>query len=197
MKRKKTAEQFSETFNAKDSEKIYPFCISLVSSSLKELENKWINKISNISISNKNIIKILFSLLNYQIILIQQISKYYNLYLYNSDEDNIKLIEQIININNELMNKKIESIINNKSNTKMNNEQNNRDYIYKRNRNKAFRNVNCNCNEKKCKINKKKDRTKKEENRNSVILSHIKRGRGKSINKLNLNNIVINTHTTN
>ena len=197
MKRKKTAEQFSETFSTKDSEKIYPFCISLVSSSLKELENKWINKISNISISNKNIIKILFSLLNYQIILIQQISKYYNLYLYNSDEDNIKLIEQIININNELMNKKIEAIINNKSNTKMNNEQNNRDYIYKRNRNKAFRNVNCNCNEKKCKINKKKDRTKKEENRNSVILSHIKRGRGKSINKLNLNNIVINTHTTN
>ncbi len=202
MKRKKSNEQFSETFS-RDSEKIYPFCISLVSSSLKDLENKWNNKNNNISKSSQNVIKILFSLLNYQIILIQQISKYYNLYLCNSDEDNIKFIDQIISINNELMNKKIEEIINinlktvqtNNCNNKISNEQTNRDYIYKKNRNKVFRNISC--NEKKRKILKINAQIKKVEKKNNDIISNFSNlMMAKNINKLNLNDIVINTHTT-
>ncbi len=111
MKSQISNEQLSDSFSTKQSEKIYPFCISLVSSSLKELENEWNQKIEN-NKSKKNIIHSLFSLLNFQILLIQQISKYYNLYLYNSDEDNMKLIKQIININKDLINKKIDTIIN-------------------------------------------------------------------------------------
>ena len=111
MKSQISNEQLSDSFSTKQSEKIYPFCISLVSSSLKELENELNQKIEN-NKSKKNIIHSLFSLLNFQILLIQQISKYYNLYLYNSDEDNMKLIKQIININKDLINKKIDTIIN-------------------------------------------------------------------------------------
>ena len=113
-------EQISESYSTKESEKIYPFCISLVSSSLKELQNEWNKKINN-NKSKKNIIQLLFSLLDYQILLIQQISKYYNLYIYNLDEDNIKLIKQTININKELMTKKIKTIVNYNSNEKNNN----------------------------------------------------------------------------
>ena len=111
MKNKISNEQISESFSTKESEKINGFCISLVSSSLKDLENEWYKKINN-NKSKRDIIQSLFSLLYYQILLIQQISKYYNLYVNNLDEDNIKLINQIINISKELMNKKIKRIIN-------------------------------------------------------------------------------------
>ena len=111
MKNNFLNEQLSESFTTKDSEKIYEFCISLVSSSLKELENEWNQKINNNEFK-KNIIESLFSLLYYEILLIRQILKYYNSYINNLDEDNIKLINQIINISKELMNKKINSIIN-------------------------------------------------------------------------------------
>ena len=111
MKNNFLNEQLSESFTTQDSEKIYGFCISLVSSSLKDMENEWIQKINNNEFK-KNIIQSLFSLLYYEILLIKQISKYYNLYINNLDEDNIKLINQIINISKELMNKKIKSIIN-------------------------------------------------------------------------------------
>ena len=126
-------EQISESFSTKESEKIYGFCISLVSSSLKDLENEWYKKINNNKFK-KDIIQSLFSLLYYQILLIQQISKYYNLYVNNLDEDNIKLINQIININKELMNKKIKTIINID----------------------LYRNTNTNTNEKYNKINEEK-----------------------------------------
>ena len=111
MEKQITNDQFSESISNKESDRIYPFCITLVSSTVKELENEW-NKIINNNNNQKKVIQSLFSLFNYQILLIQQISKYYNLYIYNSDEDNLKLIEQIININKELMNKKISNIIN-------------------------------------------------------------------------------------
>ena len=100
----------SEFYNSKEQEKIYPFCISLVTAQLNEIENDWIKRINN-NIAKKNLIQLLFSLLNYEIVLIQQISKYYNLYICNLEEDNIKLMNQIISINRELMNKKIKAII--------------------------------------------------------------------------------------
>ena len=111
MKSHASNEQLSDSISTKQSEKIYPFCISLVSSSIKELENEWNSKLNNNN-SKKKIIKSLFSILNFQILLIQQISKYYNLYIYNSDEDNINIIKQIINLNKDLINKKIGNIIN-------------------------------------------------------------------------------------
>ncbi len=237
MERKKSNEQFSDTSSTRESEKIYPFCISLVSSLLKELENEWVNKLNNIGISNNNIIQLLFSLLNYQILLIQQISKYYNIYLYNSDEDNIRFIDQIVEINKELINKKIKRIINislnivsnEKSNninlnnnknineekmlnykiTNLNNETNNtiineqiqincnsdynRDYSYKDLGNKTYKNLGF--NEKKNKIVKKKGNKNKEENKNCSTLSNITRE--KNINKLNLNDMIINTQSKN
>lgn len=118
MKKEAFSEETSETFINNDSDKIYPYCISLVVAALKEIEKFWIEKINNNQTEN-TIIQNLFSLLNYEILLIQQISKYYNLYIYNSDEDNIKLINQIIGINKELMNAKIKRIINAYSNTKV------------------------------------------------------------------------------
>ena len=116
----KSNEQNSDSYTTKESDIIYPFCVSLVSSTLKELQRDWIKQINNNKIK-KDMIQLLFSLLNYQILLIQQISKYYNLYIFNLDEDNMKLINQIININKELMNKKIKSIINYNLNQKENN----------------------------------------------------------------------------
>ena len=117
MKKEVFNEEISESFFKNDSEKIYPYCISLVATTLKEIETFWIGIINN-NTTEKTLIQTLFSLLNYEILLIQQISKYYNLYMYNSDEDNIKLINQIISINKELMNKKIRRIINEYSNSK-------------------------------------------------------------------------------
>ena len=237
MERKKSNEQFSDTSSTRESEKIYPFCISLVSSLLKELENEWVNKLNDIGMSNNNIIQLLFSLLNYQILLIQQISKYYNIYLYNSDEDNIRFIDQIVEINKELINKKIKRIINislnivsneknnninpnnnknineekmlnykitklhNETNNKIINEQiqincnsnSNRDYSYKDIGKKTYKNFGY--NEKKNKIVKIKDIKKKEENKNCSTLSNITIE--KNINKLNLNDMIINTQSKN
>ncbi len=110
MKKHLLKEDVSEFYNSKEQEKIYPFCISLVTAQLNEIENDWIKRINN-NIAKKNLIQLLFSLLNYEIVLIQQISKYYNLYICNLEEDNIKLMNQIISINRELMNKKIKAII--------------------------------------------------------------------------------------
>lgn len=118
MKKEAFSEDISESFSNNDSDKIYPYCISLVTTTLKEIEKFWIGKINN-NTTEKTIIQTLFSLLNYEILLIQQISKYYNLYMYNSDEDNLKLINQIISINKELMNEKIKRIINAYSNSKV------------------------------------------------------------------------------
>ena len=118
MKKEAFIEEISESFSNNDADKIYPHCISLVTTTLKEIEKFWIGKTNN-KTTEKTIIQSLFSLLNYEIILIQQISKYYNLYIYNSDEDNIKLITQIISINKELMNGKIKKIINAYSNSKV------------------------------------------------------------------------------
>ena len=192
-------EQISDSFSSKESDKIYPYCISLVTSSLKELENEWNKKIKN-NKTKKGIITSLFSLLNFQILLIQQISKYYNLYIYNSDEDNIKLINQIVNINKDLMNKKINAIINlnKEKNEKINEEKifnykiskfnNNNNEIknsniikdisnsYKktkikinRNRKKEF-NTNLEyVDNKKNKIIKFKKNNNKEENNNSIL----------------------------
>ena len=118
MKKEAFSEEISESFSNNDSDKIYPYCISLVATTLKEIEKFWIEKTKK-NTNEKTLIQTLFSLLNYEILLIQQISKYYNLYIYHSDEDNIKLINQIISINKELMNEKIKKIINTCSNSKV------------------------------------------------------------------------------
>ena len=77
MKKEAFSEETSETFINNDSDKIYPYCISLVVAALKEIEKFWIEKINNNQTEN-TIIQNLFSLLNYEILLIQQISKYLN-----------------------------------------------------------------------------------------------------------------------
>ena len=126
MEKNQLKEEVSEFYNSKEQEKIYPFCISLVTAQLNEIENDWLKRINN-NITKKYLIQLLFSLLNYEIVLIQQISKYYNLYICNLEEDNIKLMNQIISINRELMNKKIKAIINtslNSNEKKNNNDQN-------------------------------------------------------------------------
>lgn len=123
MKKHLLKEDVSEFYNSKDQEKIYPFCISLVTAQLNEIENDWLKRINN-NITKKNLIQLLFSLLNYEIVLIQQISKYYNLYICNLEEDNIKLMNQIISINRELMNKKIKAIITTCLNSNENNNNN-------------------------------------------------------------------------
>ena len=53
-------QQISDSFSSKESDKIYPYCISLVTSSLKELENEWNKKIKN-NKTKKGIITSLFS----------------------------------------------------------------------------------------------------------------------------------------
>lgn len=223
MKKQLSNDQFSESLSTKESERIYPFCISLVSSSIKELENEW-NKAINNNNSKKKIIQSLFSLLNYQILLIQQISKYYNLYIYNSDEDNLKLIKQIININKELMSKKISTIISvnscskekkekiyeenilnykiSKFNQNIKNGNNNK---IKNNANsyginKIINNNNKNAFNKKSEYNKTKHKVKEngniEEINNGSIVSSQNKNFEKKItkNKLNLNDILINNN---
>ena len=129
MKKHILKDDVSEFHISKEQEKIYPFCISLVTAQLNEIENDWLKRIKN-NIAKKNLIQLLFSLLNYEIILIQQISKYYNLYIYNLEEDNIKLMNQIISINKELMNKKIKAIIATCLNSNENNNNDNDQNIF-------------------------------------------------------------------
>ena len=121
--KKRKYEDLSESFGKKEIEKIFPFCISLVATSIKESENEWMNKVNNNDLK-KNIVQSLFSLLNYEILIIQQISKYYKLYINNLDKDNNKLINQIISLNKDLMNKKIKAIINESLYSNNNNETN-------------------------------------------------------------------------
>ena len=70
MKNEAFIEEISESFSNNDSDKIYPYCISLVATTLKEIEKFWIGKTNNKTIE-KTIIQSLFSLLNYEILLIQ------------------------------------------------------------------------------------------------------------------------------
>ena len=123
MKKHLLKEDVSQFYKSIEQEKIYPFCISLVTAQLNEIENDWLKRFNN-NITKKTLIQLLFSLLNYEIVLIQQISKYYNLYICNLEEDNIKLMNQIISINRELMNKKIKAIIATSLNSKENNKNN-------------------------------------------------------------------------
>ena len=200
-------EQLSDSFSSKESEKIYPYCISLVTSSLKELENDWNKKIKN-NKTKKGIITSLFSLLNFQILLIQQISKYYNLYMYNFDEDNIKLITQIVNINKDLMNKKINAILNlilfpKEKNEKINEEKilNYKISKFNENNKNEIKNNNQSNSYKKAKI--KINRTKKKEfntnlefvdnNKNKII--KIKKNNNKEDNNSILSNVNTNLYT--
>ena len=130
---------FSQSSSIKESDKIHPSCIYMVSSTIKELENKW-NKTINNNNSKKNIIQSLFSLLSNEILLIQQISQYYNLYLNNLDQDNLRLIHQTININKELMDKKINTIIN--SNLYPTMKKSNTDIMNMGNQNLGMMNMN-------------------------------------------------------
>ena len=197
-------EQFSDSFSSKESEKIYPYCISLVISSIKDLENEWNNKIKN-NKTKKDIITSLFSLLNFQILLIQQISKYYNLYINNSDEDNIKLINQIVNINKDLTNKKINSIINllllsKEKNDKINEEKilNYKITKFNENNKNEIKNSNHSNSYKKAKI--KINRTKKKEFNTNLDIVNNKKNKIIKIKKNNIkeennNSILTNVNT--
>ena len=103
--------------------KIFQYCVNLVSYSLKELEDSWIKKFIDNDIQ-KDLIQSLFSLLNYEIIFIQQVSKYYDLYTNNQQEKNYSMVQQIITLNKMLINKSIQKIISLKF-VKRNNSQGN------------------------------------------------------------------------
>ena len=78
--------------------------ILLVSDLLRVLENEWYSKLKD-NLPYTNIAHYIFSLLNYQITLIQQLSEY-NIESYSSKE-----IEPIIFFNKNIISKKIEQII--------------------------------------------------------------------------------------
>ena len=105
-----------------NSNRIFNYCINLVSSSIKELENSWYQK-EIIKDNLKKLIQSLFSLLNNQIIFIEQISKY-DIYSKDQHKKNYLLVQQIITINKTLINKNIQKIISLKCG-KENDNQNN------------------------------------------------------------------------
>ena len=109
--------------SSNDINKLFQHCINLVSNSLKELEDFWYQK-EKYKDNHKALIQSLFSLLNYEILFIQQITKYYDLYTKDQHKNNYSMVHQIITINKTLINQNIQKIISLKFIKKCNTQNN-------------------------------------------------------------------------